>query len=280
MFPIPIVTTLGLAAAMAWGASDFSGGLSAKRASVWWVVLLSQVIGLIFLIIMAFAFRETFPGRTDLLLGGLAGIVGEFGLILLYQGLAVGRMGVVAPLSAVLSALLPAGVSMLVEGIPLPIQLAGIGLALPAVWLLASGGEHGRVKTSELFFGLGAGVSFGGYFILIAQVSHRAVFWPLAAARLASLIMILPIVFILRPTPKPTLRNLPLIAVAGLLDSSGNLFYALATRAGRLDVAAVLASLYPATTVFLAALFLHERLARSQWIGVTLALAAIVLLGI
>jgi drug/metabolite transporter (DMT)-like permease len=189
-------------------------------------------------------------------------------------------MGVVAPLSAVLSALLPAGVGMLTEGLPVPLQVAGIGLALPAVWLVFSGGEHGRAKTNELLLGLGAGLSFGVYFILIAQVSSRSVFWPLVAARLVSLIVMLVLVLFMKPTPKPTLRSLPLISAAGLLDSSGNVFFALATRAGRLDIAAVLASLYPAATVLLATWLLHERLGRSQWLGVTLALAAIVLLSI
>jgi drug/metabolite transporter (DMT)-like permease len=280
MLPIPLATILGLAAALAWGASDFSGGLSAKRTSVWWVVLISQVVGFVFLASLAFAFNEPFPRKSDLQLGVLAGIVGEFGLILLYKGLAVGRMGVVAPLSAVLSALLPAGVAILAEGMPVPLQIAGIGLALPAVWFISSGGEHGRANTTELFLGLGAGLSFGAYFILIARMSSEVVFWPLAAARLASLIVMLAIAYFLKPSPRPTLRSLPLISVAGLLDSSGNLFFALATRAGRLDVAAVLASLYPATTVLLAAILLHERLARAQWLGVSLAFAAILLLSI
>jgi drug/metabolite transporter (DMT)-like permease len=280
MFTIPYAAVLGLAAALAWGASDFSGGLSAKRTSVWWVVLISQAVGLFFLTFLAIAFGERLPGKSDLRMGVLAGIVGEFGLILLYQGLAVGRMGVVAPISAVLSALLPVGFAIAAVGFPAPLNFAGIGLALPAVWLISSGGEHGRAKKNELLFGLGAGLSFGLYFIMIAQVSSRSIYWPLATARLASFIVMLILAIYLRPSPKPAIRSLPLITVAGLLDSSGNLFFALATRYGRLDVAAVLASLYPATTVLLAAMLLHERLSRAQWLGVALALTAIVLLSI
>ncbi len=278
---MPLLTfapIFGLIAALTWGASDFAGGLSAKRTSVWWVVLLSQVFGILLLTLLAVIFDEELPDTPDLLLGALAGAIGEFGLIMLYQGLASGRMGVVAPLSAVLSALIPVGVGMLNEGLPVPLQLAGIGLAIPAIWLVSAGGEHGRARVNELLLGLGSGVAFGFYFFLIDQFSARSVFWPLVTARMASLVILLILVLILKPTPRPILNRIPLIAAAGLLDSTGNLFFALATRLGRLDVSAVLASLYPAGTVLLAYLMLKERLARTQWLGVILAMLAIVLI--
>ena len=271
---------LGLGAALAWGGSDFSGGLSAKRTSVWWVVLLSQAVGLLFLIFLTILYDKSLPLLRDLLLGALAGFIGEFGLIMLYQGLATGRMGVVAPLSAILSALLPACVGMFIAGMPIPTQLAGISLALPAVWLVSTGSEHGRANTSELLLGLGAGLAFGVYFILIAQFSSRAIYWPLAAARLTSLIVMLLLVMTFKPIPRPALRNLPLITMAGILDSTGNIFFALATRTGRLDVAAVLSSLYPAVTILLAYFLLKERLVLKQWVGVGLALTAIFLITI
>jgi drug/metabolite transporter (DMT)-like permease len=271
---------LGLGAALAWGGSDFAGGLSAKRTSVWWVVLLSQAVGLLFLIFLTILYDKSLPLMRDLLLGALAGFIGEFGLIMLYQGLATGRMGVVAPLSAILSALLPACVGMFIAGMPIPTQLAGNCLALPAVWLVSTGSEHGRAKTSELLLGLGAGLAFGIYFILIAQFSSRAIYWPLTAARLTSLIVMLLLVMTFKPIPRPALRNLPLITMAGILDSTGNIFFALATRTGRLDVAAVLSSLYPAVTILLAYFLLKERLVLKQWVGVGLALTAIFLITI
>lgn len=278
MNPLVLAPLLGILAALAWGGSDFSGGLSAKRSSVWWVVACSQAVGAVLLAALGLIFGESWPGSRVLLIGALSGIVGEIGLLLLYQGLAVGRMGVVAPLSAVLSALVPAGFGFFLEGLPKPLQLAGIGLAVPAVWLVSAGSQHGRAQKSELLLGLGAGVAFGGFFILIDQVSNQAVFWPLFVARLASISLLGLILLLLRPTPRPSWRSLPLIATVGVLDSSGNLFFALATRIGRLDLAAVLSSLYPAVTILLAYLLLRERLARAQWIGVSLAMVVVVLI--
>jgi drug/metabolite transporter (DMT)-like permease len=278
MLPISLAPLFGLLAATTWGASDFAGGLSAKRTSVWLVVLYSQVFGLAFLAGLALVWGESGLAPADILQAALAGAIGEFGLILLYQGLAVGRMGVVAPLSAVLSALLPVGVGILTEGLPAPLQIAGIGLAIPAVWMVSAGGEHGEAKVNELLYGLASGVAFGFYFIMIDRLSSRAVFWPLATARLTSLIILIILAFILKPAPRPTLPRFPLIAAAGVLDSLGNLFFAMSTRAGRLDIAAVLASLYPAGTVLLAYVLLKERLNRSQWFGVALAMTAIVLI--
>jgi len=269
---------VGLAAALSWGGSDFAGGLSSKRTSVWWVVLLSQTAGILFLTVIAFVLDKGLPAPRELMLGALAGFIGEFGLIMLYQGLATGRMGVVAPLSAILSALLPVCVGMLNAGLPVATQLAGIGLALPAVWLVSSGSEHGRAKKRELLLGLGAGLAFGVYFILIAQFSHRAVYWPLTAARLSSLLVMSFLVILLRPSPRPTTQGLPLIAAAGILDSTGNIFFALATRTSRLDVAAILSSLYPAVTILLAYFILKERLVFQQWVGVGMALTAIFLI--
>ena len=269
---------LGISAALSWGASDFSGGLSARKVNVWWVVLISQVFGILFLTGLALAFKESFPPRSILLYGALAGLVGEFGLILLYQGLAVGRMGVVAPLSAVLSALLPASLGLYLEGSPASLQLTGMALAIPAIWLVSSGGEHGGAKINELLLGITSGLAFGIFFILIDRVSSQAIFWPLAAARLSSLGFLMVLNMIMKPNPRPTWAIVPLIALAGLLDSTGNLFFAFATRIGRLDMAAVLGSLYPAVTILLAYLLLRERLARPQWLGVGLALGAIVMI--
>lgn len=278
LFSAMISPILGLSAAIVWGAADFSGGLSARRVNVWWVVLISQAFGIALLAGLALAFGEALPPAKLLLFGALAGLVGEFGLLLLYQGLAIGRMGVVAPLSAVLSALLPAGLSMFTEGFPAASQLGGIILAIPAIWLVSSGSEHGRAKLNELLMGIASGLAFGLFFILIDQMSSQAIFWPLAAARFASLCFLILLTMFLRPSPFPTWASIPLIALAGLFDSTGNLFFAFATQVGRLDVAAVLGSLYPAVTILLAYIFLHERLARPQWVGVALAMGAIVLI--
>ena len=127
----------GLASAASWGAGDFSGGLAAKRSPVYSVVILSQLVGLVLLVALALLLSEPFPTPSDLLWGAAAGLVGGLGLMALYQGLATGRMGVVAPVNAVVSAALPVLFGIWVEGPPAIQQFAGFGLAFVGVWLVS-----------------------------------------------------------------------------------------------------------------------------------------------
>jgi drug/metabolite transporter (DMT)-like permease len=269
----------GLASAASWGAGDFSGGLASKRRNVYMVVIISQLVGGLLLAIMALLFREPLLSGADLLWSAAAGAIGAAGLLGLYHGLATGRMGVVAPVSAVVSAALPLLVGMIVEGLPGRPQLAGMVLALPAMWLISRPvGEHDSWHWRELLLPALAGLGLGGFLAIIGQVASTAIFWPLVVARGASLVLMVSMALLLRQWQRPLPRELPLIALAGLFDMGGNALYAFAAQIGRLDVASILSSLYPASTLFLAWLILHERLARPQGIGVALALAAVMLI--
>jgi len=270
----------GLASAVAWGAGDFSGGLATKKGNVYSVVLISQLIGGIFLVILALLFRETIPPAGDWIFGALAGIAGMIGLLGLYSGLANGRMGIVAPLTAVLSAAIPILFSLLIEGIPPTIQIAGFALALVAVWLLSGAGGSGSIRSIELGYSLLAGAGFASFFILIDQANETAVFWPLTSARIASVACLILFITVRKTWEQPSRAQMPLIILAGLLDALGNTFFTFAARFGRLDLAAILSSLYPASTVLLSQIFLHERLNRPQWLGVILALLAVILIAI
>lgn len=260
---------------MTWGAADFSGGMATKKASALWVVLLSQLVGFVFLTLLASISLEPLPNVTVLGIASLAGIFGQAGLIALYRGLASGRMGIVAPLSAMLGALIPVIFGALLEGTPTRYQIVGFSLVLLAIWLISRSEARWTINPSELGFSIIAGICFGLYFLLIDQVSSQAIFWPLAYARLASVLLAALVVLIFRPRPMPGFRLLPLLALIGMLDSTGNLFFAMATRLGRLDVAVILSSLYPAVTVLLAYWLLHERLSNRQWFGVVLAIVAV-----
>jgi drug/metabolite transporter (DMT)-like permease len=271
-----LAIVFGLASAASWGSGDFSGGFATRRGSVYSVVIISQLIGGVFLVTLALSLRESIPAADNLILGGIAGISGAIGLVALYTGLASGRMGVVAPVTAVVAAAIPVLFSLFTEGLPATSQLVGFGMGLIAVWLLSSGGDGDAIQARELGLALTAGSGFGLFFILIDQVSQSAVFWPLVAARIASVSFLIILTLVRRGWERPAGNQLSLIALAGIFDTGGNTFFVLATRMGRLDIAAVLSSLYPAATVLLAWLILKERLMPQQWLGVAATLAALV----
>jgi drug/metabolite transporter (DMT)-like permease len=268
----------GLASAASWGAGDFSGGLATRRSNVYNVVIVSQAVGLVLLVGLALLLAEPVPAPADLRWGAAAGLAGGMGLVALYRGLAGGRMGAVASAAAVVSAGVPMVFGLVLEGLPAAPQLLGFALAFVAVWSVSRSSDGPAVRLRDLALPLVAGVGFGIFFIAIDRVSERAILWPLVGARIASLVMLLAAVALLRQGAMPARSRLPLIALVGLFDSGGNAFYALAAQAGRLDVAAVLGSLYPAATVLLARFVLKERITRQQWLGVAAALAAVVLI--
>jgi uncharacterized membrane protein len=270
----------GLASAATWGAGDFSGGMAAKRTSATMVIIISQMIGGLLLFGLALLFKETVVIDRNLFYGSAAGIAGVIGLMGLYTGLATGRMGIVAPLTAVFSAAIPIIFSLITSTLPSTITLIGFGFALVAVWFLSASGTHGGIRAQEFGYALVAGVGFSLFFILIDQVEEGRVFWPLVAARLTSISVMFIYAKIRGEWKRPSRANLPVIALAGLFDAGGNAFFTLAAQAGRLDIAAILSSMYPATTVLLARILLKEHLSRTQWIGVAAAFTALVLIAL
>jgi drug/metabolite transporter (DMT)-like permease len=271
------VVVFGLASALSWGAGDFSGGLATKRAPVFGVLAIGHGAGLLLLIMLALVWGEPLPSATYLGWGLAAGLAGAVGLASLYRALAVGQMGMVAPVSAVLTAALPALFGVLTEGIPGALKLVGFGLALLGIWLVAGTGAAGGARAG-LGLAVLAGCGFGIFFILVHRAGASAIFWPLIAARIGSLGLVLPIALGRHQFQRVDLRLLGLVLLSGALDVAGNAFFVLAGQAGRLDVAAILAALYPASTVLLAALLLGERVLRVQVVGIVAALAAIALI--
>ena len=269
--------TLSLLAAASWGGGDFSGGLAAKRGNVFRIVAAAHAIGFASMLVMAWLTHETVPPRADLLWGAFAGLVGAFGIAALYKALAIGRMGVVAPVTAVVTAVLPVLFAARTEGMPGRVQMLGFVLALASIWLVARPGEF--IDTHR---GLGlacfAGVMFGVFLIAGKQAGHHSVFWPLAAARFASAGLMLAIIVVASPAPRSLRGVMWPVVLSGLGDSAGNALFLAATQQGRLDVAAVLSSFYPATTVILARVLLHERMTPSQIAGIAGALASVALI--
>ena len=267
----------GLAASLCWGSGDFNGGLASRRANASSVVTAAYAIGFVLLVTLALLWKEPFPSPRDMVWGGLAGLAGAIGLISFYSALSIGRMGIAAPVSAVLTASLPVLFSVFTEGLPNLLQLAGFVLALLAIGLI-SRPERAKGRPEGIGLALLAGCGFGCFFILISRASHTATFWPLAMARFTSVLFLLVVVRIRQQQILPRLTVAPLVLLAGVLDAIGNAFFVLAAHSGRLDVAAVLSSLYPAATVLLASLVLRERVTRIQAMGIFLALVAVPLI--
>jgi drug/metabolite transporter (DMT)-like permease len=270
----------GLMASLLWGTGDYSGGVASKRMSAVGVVALSHVIGLGLMIVVAIASREALPQQSDIVWGAASGLAGAVGLAALYQALAVGKAGVAAPITSVVAASLPVGWSLLYAGLPGILVIIGIALGLVSV-VLVSGGDirSGDTRTAQLAFISGLG--FGGFYILVAQFSDGAVFYPLVAARCASAVATLALVMAMRQSLTPPNRLTWIaLTLAGSLDIGANIFYALSTQAGRLDEAVIVSSLYPAVTILLAFIIRRERITPLQGVGILAGLAAVACISI
>lgn len=270
----------GLCSAVTWGAGDFAGGVASRKGNPFTVVLFSQLIGGILLFGMALIFAEVVPSNRQLMMGGLAGIFGVMGLAFLYKGLSQGRMGLVAPLSAVVAAIVPVTFSITVEGFPGWLCMFGFVFAVVAVWFLSAPGDSASIEAGEMKLAMMAGLAFGMFFISIDYASDQAVLWPLVAARVVSLVSLSMLLAITRQLSSPPRGQFVFVALAGVLDAAGNTAFAFSAHLGRLDVAAILASLYPASTVFLAWWIFRERLGVRQWLGVGFTCVALVLIAI
>jgi drug/metabolite transporter (DMT)-like permease len=268
----------GILSAATWGAADFLGGLGSKRTSPYRILFLAEIAGFIPFVVLAILLREPVPSAADLLLGAGSSLLGLTGLLLLYRALATGQMTIAAPVSALFAALIPVIFGFVALGTPSPATLAGFGLAFAAVWLISQTElSNWHLSLRDLSLPLLSGLFFGTYFLVIHRATLHAFFWPLAAARFAGVVAFGLYAFIARQPALPPREVWGLCVVNGVLDIGGNAFYVLAAQTGRIDVAAVLGALYPASTVLLAWIFLQERITWLQGLGVLLAFGAIVL---
>lgn len=243
------------------------------------VVLGSQLIACVFATGVALIRGETFPGTTDLALSGAAGVATAIALAAFYRGLATARVGVVAPVAAVVGAGVPVIVGIALAGAPAPLQLAGMALGLVGVGLVSRSRDLGADRPNGLGIGLLAGVAFGAFFVFLGLLEGDAVFWPLAVARLTAVASIGVVARMRNRQALPPRSSLPLVAGIGLLDTLGMAGFVLATQVARLDEAAIVSSMYPVITIVLAALVFRERIGRAQALGIALAMLAIVLIG-
>jgi drug/metabolite transporter (DMT)-like permease len=296
-----------LAAVFIWGTSDFTGGYASRRANAFVFTAFSHLCALVLMVVLALAQHAPFPSRTSILWALLAGGIGGFSLAIFYRALAEGKMGLTAPIAALLGAAIPTLADIAIEGAPHAWTFAGFALAIAAIWLITRAepvrkpepddklNVWGRAllpvptqpfdqiddeeKTGAVPKGVAvaalAGVGFAAFYLCIRQAGAGSPLWIAAVSRLASFIVTAVAVI---ATGAPIRLDLPraaMAAVAGSFDITGSALFIFASQHGRLDEAVVISSLYPAVTVILARLVLKEHFSRWRFIGLLAALAAV-----
>lgn len=273
---------LGLVTAVCFGSGDFFGGLSAKKTSVLYVVGFSHVVGLIGSVAIAPFVADVFTWR-DFGIGAGSGLLGGIGVLLLYRGLARGPMAVVAPLTAIMSAAVPALWGVLDGDRLSGLAWLGVAIALAAIALSSIPSESDGAPVTARVIGesLLAGVGFGSMFVMLDATTDATAPWPVVGARVLTVTILMCVIFGAKREGLATVRPaLGLIVLAGLFDTGSNMLFLFAANIGDLSIVAVLSSLYPVSTVLLARVWLDERMSRLQLTGLGCALLATVFIAV
>ena len=272
---------LALLAATVYGAADFFGGIASRKTAPAAVVLISQLAGAVVLGGSWFFL----PGHfyvADVGWGIAAGFAGSIAIATLYGALAVGRMGVVSPITAVIGASVPVAAGYLFGERPALLAIVGVILAFVAVALVSANEETRRISLREpgVTLAIVSGLAIGALFVLLGHGHGDAGLARLAITRATSITILVIYAMVRRESLRPAKGSFRTILVAGAFDMAANVLYVASTRYGLLAIVSVLTSLYPASTVFLARIFLDERLTRAQWVGVAVAATGVVLIAV
>ena len=268
-----IPTAFSMAAVCSWGTSDFLGGYAARRTNAFLLTALAHLSGLVLMTTVALASHAPFPSRAAIVWALVAGLSGGGALAIFYRALSTGRMGLTAPVAAVLSAAIPTVVGIFSEGLPRIVQIAGFVLAAAGIWLISRPEDHSRPE------GIGmaalAGIGFAGYYLCTRQAGADSAFWIAAVTKISSFILTSLMVLLSRSARNIDGSGIVFGVVAGCLDVTGSVLFIRASQTGRLDSAVVLSSLYPAITVLLARFILKEQFTRWKTLGLLAALLAV-----
>jgi drug/metabolite transporter (DMT)-like permease len=270
-----------LAAVFLWGLSDFAGGYASRRANAFVLCAFSHICAFVLMLAIALLQNGPFPSHASVFWSLLAGAVGGFSLALFYRALAIGQMGLTAPISALLGAAIPTLADVALEGAPSRWAVAGFLLAIFAIWLITrpesqdQTGDPGRPKGIAL--AAMAGLGFAGFYLCIHQATGSTI-WLAAISRVGSFSATAIAVLATRAPITLDREGIALGTLAGCVDITASALFIFASQRGRLDQAVVITSLYPAVTVLLARIFLKERFSRWKFVGLLAALAAVPML--
>jgi drug/metabolite transporter (DMT)-like permease len=271
--PQVISAAYGLAAVLAWGTSDFLGGYATRRANAFLFTTVVNLGGLVLVGSLASASHLQFPSGRSVAWVLAGGISGGASLAIFYRALSTGRMGLTAPVAAVLGAAIPTVFSMFTEGMPGTISIVGFFLAGIGLWLITRT-EDGNTPQG-IGLALVAGTGFAGFYLCVRQAGDGSAFWIATFTRAGGLLITGMIVLLQRNFRDITSAGVRWGILTGCVDSLGTILFVRASQTGRLDEAVVISSLYPAVTVLLAGIFLKEHFTRWRFIGLLAALAAV-----
>ena len=267
--------SFSLGAVGVWGTSDFLGGYAARRSNAFVFTTVVHASGLLVMSGTALAAHSPFPSGMGIGWALAAGLSGGAGLAVFYRALASGRMGLTAPVAAVLSAAIPTLFALFTEGVPHALQVSGFILAAIGIWLISRAEDGSRPQ--GISTAIVAGIAFAGFYLFMKQAGDGSALWLAAISRIASFVFTGAIVLFAR-NYQITRQGLGIGVVAGVLDIAGSVMFIRACQTGRLDAAVVISSLYPAITVLLARLFLKEHFTRWKMVGMLAALMAVPLI--
>lgn len=283
-----LVIIFGLLSALTWGIGDFSGGVATKKVNVIVVLIVSQVVGVITLFLLLQIIPEQFDWGI-IIWPVIGGIFGGMGLLALYQGLAKGVISIVAPLSAVVASIITMIFAAITIQTPSNLQLAGFLLAIVSIFFMAQESKEKESKTNRstsLLYGTFAGFGFGGFFLIVNKFSSVGVYTPLLILRISSITFFSIILFISRNkkgisgSRNRIKHNWKSISLAGIGDTFGNVFFALAAQNGRVDIAVIISSLFPLSTIFLAWIIYQEKTNHLQKLGIFGAIVTVLIFSI
>ncbi|MCU1295823.1 MAG: protein of unknown function transrane [Acidobacteriaceae bacterium] len=262
-----------LGAVFTWGVADFTGGYAARRANAFLVAMVAHASALILVITLALSTHAAFPSRASVAWSLAAGFSGGAALALFYRALAAGKMGLTAPVSAVLGAAIPTAFAIVTEGAPGTLRIAGFLLAGLGIWLISR--TQDNTRPDGIGLAVLAGIGFAGFFLCTKEAGNASSFWIATFAKAASLGLTVPIVLFGRSFRNLHRPSAGFAVLAGCLDVTGSVLFIRASQTGRLDTAVVLSSLYPVVTVLLAKIILKEHFTRWKAIGMVAALLAV-----
>ncbi|RKS79448.1 putative membrane protein [Actinomadura pelletieri DSM 43383] len=273
-----IAIVLALGAALGWGASDFLGGLKSRAAPLLTVLLISQSAALVLVTVLVTVRGAGPPGMGSLGQAAASGLAETVGVAALYRGLAVGRMSVVAPIAAT-APVVPLLAGLATGEVPGTIQFGGLALALLGLVITSrrAGGEQDATSRAlpSVLYGLLAALGFGAFFFAMDGASKGDVGWALLTARLTATAAVATVVVLSRHRVAVSRTDLPAVASIGVLIVTADTLYATASTHGLVSVVAVLGSLHTVVTMVLARVFLKERLARPQHVGIATSLLGV-----